>query len=137
MVVIIFKIVETGAVVPQGVGFTHNDTKYPPNWLDLATEQDLFDHGIEAVEVPDPAPEPAGAVVPSEISAAQARVQLRRSGLKDQVEALVASSSDEIRDWYEYASVWHRENTNVAAMSSMIGLSSDQVDELFAAAAKI
>lgn len=133
---LVYKITETGEAIADR-GFSYNNTTYPPGWLSLATAQDLADHGIEAVDVPDPAPEPAEAVVPSEISAAQARVHLRRSGLRDQVEALVASSSDEIRDWYEYASVWHRENTNVAAMSSMIGLSSDQVDELFVAAAKI
>lgn len=134
---IIFKIVETGAVVPQGVGFTHNDTKYPPNWLDLATEQDLADHGIEAVEVSDPDPEPAGAVVPSEISAAQARVQLRRSGLRDQVEALVSGTNGETRDWYEYASVWRRDNPNIAGLAAQIGLSDADIDALFIAAAAI
>lgn len=135
---IIFKIVETGAVVPQGVGFTHNDTKYPPNWLDLATEQDLADHGIEAVEVSDPDPEPAGAVVPSEISAAQARVQLSRAGLRGLVETLVTAAGDEeLRDWYEYASVWRRDNPNIAGLAAQMGLSDEDVDAFFTAAAAI
>lgn len=50
----------TGRVLQQAEAFTLNDLKFPANWLDLATPEDLAEQGIRLEITPDPPP-----VIPS------------------------------------------------------------------------
>lgn len=71
--------------------------------------------------------------VPESVTPAQGRIALLRGGLLDQVKALVASvgADTELGIWWDYATVWERHNTNVLAFAAQLGLSDDQVDDLF------
>ena len=41
-------------IFPAGVSFETNGKAYPWNWFDLATDEDLKNHGFEVRELPDP-----------------------------------------------------------------------------------
>lgn len=47
-----------GRQLKHGQAFTLDGIKYPRNWLELATLDDLNDRGILLEEIPDPVPEP-------------------------------------------------------------------------------
>lgn len=47
-----------GRQLNHGQAFTLDDIKYPANWLEKASLDDLNDRGILMEEVPDPDPEP-------------------------------------------------------------------------------
>ncbi len=90
------------------------------------------DDSVSAPVEPAPEPEP----VPT-ITRAQAKIQLRRAGLRDQVEALIAKADPEVQDWYAEAGFWMRDNANVVAMAKQLKLKASDVDDLFRAAALI
>lgn len=95
---------------------------------------------LEDGGVPLPA-DPVPAVVPEEVTMRQAKLALLAAGLLDDVEtALDGLSGDEGRaariEW-EYSSVMRRDKPFVAAIGSAVGLSGEQIDQLFIAAAGI
>ena len=74
--------------------------------------------------------------VPQSITPLQAKLQLLSLGLLDDVEALV--TGDRIAQLYwEYASVVERDNAVLLLMANSIGLTSEQVDEMFIEASKL
>ena len=74
--------------------------------------------------------------VPQSITPLQAKLQLLKLGLLDEVEALVAGDRTSQLYW-EYASVIERDNAILLLMANSIGLTSEQVDEMFIAASKL
>lgn len=74
--------------------------------------------------------------VPQSITPLQAKLQLLKLGLLDEVEALVAGDRTSQLYW-EYASVVERDNAVLLMMANSIGLTSEQVDEMFIAASKL
>jgi hypothetical protein len=76
-------------------------------------------------------------VVPSAVTPVQGRIALRRAGLIDAVKAAVAASSGEAQDWFEYATIWERDNPMLDALGTQLGLKSEQIDGLFIQAAAI
>ncbi|EIM25762.1 hypothetical protein [Microvirga lotononidis] len=82
-----------------------------------------------------PTPEPP---FPSVVTAAQAKIALFNGGLLDQVKAVVAAHPYEIvRIWFADANNWERGNPYVQALGVEIGLTDEQMDELFVQASKI
>jgi hypothetical protein len=81
-----------------------------------------------------PAPAPS---VPQEVTRAQAKIALLRAGLLDQVEAAVSAAGGEDAIWYADALTWRRDNPYVASLGADLGLSPEQVDNLFLAAGTI
>lgn len=81
-----------------------------------------------------PPPEP----VPASVTRFQARAALLQAGLLDAATAAVEASGDAFTKlaWAE-ASEWRRESALVVGMATAIGLTSDQIDDLFRAAAQI
>lgn len=65
------------------------------------------------------------------ISPVQARLALARVGLLDQVNALVTAGSNDVKIWFEYASVWERDHQYVKAFAAQLQLTEKQVDDLF------
>lgn len=53
-----FTEIKTGRVIQQSEAFALNGFKFPANWLELATAEDLAAHGIAMTEQPDPVPAP-------------------------------------------------------------------------------
>ncbi len=74
--------------------------------------------------------------VPQSITPLQSKLQLLKLGLLDEVEALVTGDRTAQLYW-EYASVIERDNAVLLLMANSIGLTSEQVDEMFIAASKL
>lgn len=91
--------------------------------------------------VPDPlSPTASPPVAPStfSVSKAQGKLALRAAGLLDQVKQMVADSDDEeLQIWWEDASSWDRSSKYIAAFAQKLGLSDQQVTDLFTAASQI
>lgn len=87
-----------------------------------------FVHTLE--DVPPPP-------VPGQVSARQARQALNAAGLRSQVESAVAAADQDTQDYWEYAVSIERENPVMLALSSQIGLSESQLDNLFTQAATL
>lgn len=86
------------------------------------------------------APPPAPAKPPvADITRAQAKIQLRRAGLRDKVEAAVAAAGGEIADWYAEAAVWQRSSPYIAHIGGVLSppLSAEDIDDLFSQASQI
>lgn len=83
----------------------------------------------------DPQPVPLPAV--TQVTMAQARVALRRSGLLSAVEGAVSAAGGEVQDAWEYSHTVHRTSALVMSIGDSIGLTPQQIDDLFAQAADI
>ena len=81
--------------------------------------------------------------VPNEVSMPQARVALNRAGIPESaIDIAIASmppgdAKVEAGIWWRNATSVHRDSAIVASVSSLLGLTSGQVDALFVAAASI
>lgn len=84
-----------------------------------------------------PAP-PAPVPVPSSVTPLQMRKALRQVGLKPAVDAYVASLADEeaVEEW-EYAISMERGNPMLNSAAALLGMTEEQVDDLFRLAAQI
>lgn len=74
--------------------------------------------------------------VPQSITPLQAKLQLLKLGLLDEVEALVTGDRTAQLYW-EYTSVFERDNAVLLLMAEQLGLTSEQVDEMFMEASKL
>lgn len=71
------------------------------------------------------------------VSRFQGRVALSRAGLLDAAEAAaVAAGGETLMAWQE-ALEWRRTSPTIAALAAALGLTDEQVDDLFRAAADI
>lgn len=104
------------------------------------TGRDLYARAISgefgdiAAYVPPTEPEPLPV---TSVTRAQAKVALYRSGLLTAVEAAVTAAGGEVAIWYTDALSWRRDNVYVASLAATLGLTTNQVDNLFTLAASI
>ena len=92
--------------------------------------------GTELVRLPDPPAPPTP--VPAEVTNFQARAALIGAGLFDQVDTAIRASGNAVAvQAWDYANVITRTGTLVTAMAAQLGLSAEQLDDLFRAAAGI
>lgn len=86
-------------------------------------------------------PPPAPPAVPERVTMRQARIALSRAGLIAQVEQALAAmegqAGEEARIEWDYSSEVHRNKPFVVQLGLAIGLSSEQMDQLFITAAEI
>lgn len=75
--------------------------------------------------------------VPEVITRYQAREALRRQSLLSTVTALVGGSSEEIQLKWSETTEWRRDNATLITLATALGLTSEQIDDLFRAAAQI
>ncbi len=71
------------------------------------------------------------------VTKAQAKIQLARIGLLDQVEAIIAQAPIEVKIWYADAGSWFIDNTYVLQLGQQLGLTLEQIENLFDEAVKI
>lgn len=90
--------------------------------------------GGKLVAAPDQAP-PAEPI--ADVTSAQAKIQLLRASFLVPVKESVAALGGEIEIWFNDARTWQRANPHVVNLGTQLGLSSDEIDDLFRAAAKI
>ena len=98
---------------------------------DIAAIGDTFD----GTDFHKPAPQPPG--VPESVSPRQIRQALTRGGLRANVEAAIAAADQDTKDWYEFATEFQRSNEHVIAMGTALGVSSDDLDNLWRLAASL
>lgn len=70
-------------------------------------------------------------IIPNAISPRQIRMALTRTDLRVQIEQIVQSGDQDLKDWYEYSTTFERNNPQVEAMATALGLTSQQVDDLW------
>lgn len=75
--------------------------------------------------------------IPQVVSMAQARITLRRATLLSTVNALIAAADAETQDAWEYATELRRDIPLVLTLAGALNLTSQQVDDLFTAAAAV
>lgn len=78
---------------------------------------------------------PAG--VPPAVTDIQARMALLAADLLPAVEAAVASAGGDAAIYWERSLVIHRDSPFIAAMGAALGLTGEQIDGLFVAAAQL
>ena len=83
------------------------------------------------------APEPADVVIPNAVSPRQIRQALTAAGLRAQVESAVSVSSQDMKDWWEFATVFERQHPMIVGMAQQLGIGASAVDALFIAASSI
>jgi hypothetical protein len=70
------------------------------------------------------------------VSPRQIRQALTRAGLRSAVEGAIAGSNDQdMKDWYEYATAFERNNAAVVNLAVVIGVTDEQLDDLWRLAA--
>lgn len=80
----------------------------------------------------------AAALIINPVTALQARRAMRAAGLYAQVLAAVNASPDpDVKDSWEYATIWHRDARWIAALGTSLNLTSAQIDALFRQALKL
>lgn len=91
---------------------------------------------VDGVVVPVLAPIPSlPAYVPNSVTPRQIRRALSAAGLRATVEAAIAAAPQDVRDDWDFAIEVRRDWPMLNAMATDLGLSSEQVDALFTAAA--
>lgn len=78
--------------------------------------------------VPD---EPRVLVVPDSVTPLQIRKALRKVGLKEAVDTLLANVSEDVAEEWEYATAIDRNNPTLLAAAQGLGMTDEQVDDLF------
>jgi hypothetical protein len=91
--------------------------------------------GGALVRLPDPPAPPAP--VPEAITPLQARRALRAAGLLDAVNAWIATQPADAQDAWEYCIEVRRDSPFIAGAQAALGLTSQQVDDLFRAGAAL
>ena len=79
----------------------------------------------------------AAVPVPQEVSPRQVRLLLRRQGLLEQVNAMIATQDEDTQIEWQYAETFKRQNPLLLRLAANLGLSEQQIDEFFIAAAQI
>ncbi len=97
----------------------------------------LAAHPKAALWEPYEAPPPGPAPVPEAVTPRQIRRALNAAGLRATVEVAVAQAPQDVRDDWEFALEIRRDHPELNAMALALGLTSEQLDALFIAAAAI
>lgn len=71
---------------------------------------------------------------PRQLRQALSRVPYGSGTLRDLVESTVALGDQDLRDWWEFSTSYDRNHPNVSEMAATLGVSSEQVDQLWALA---
>lgn len=130
-----YAIIENGVVA----NIAKADAPLADNWIEASGNVNIGDlwDGESFTPAPPPAPE-----VPQSVTMRQGRLALLGAGLLDQVGAALAAIPDEAQrraaqiEW-EYAQTIDRQSVWVANLSGALGLTDEQLDALFIAAAAL
>lgn len=67
----------------------------------------------------------------------QARLALLNAGKLDAVNAAVVAAGAETQVWWDYSTEIHRDHPLIAALGAQLGMSSADLDQLFAVASRL
>lgn len=114
--------------------YTITDDVIPSSKVATGSTLEFSDGTMRRVWMLEDAPPPS---VPDSVSPSQARLALLAAGKLAAVKTAVASADDATQIWFEYATVWERNNPILMSLGSALGLSSDDIDNLFKQASAI
>lgn len=97
-------------------GYYQADTENIPEWAVNMTPCALID--VAPIHI-------------SPISPRQIRMALTRAALRAQVEAAVVAGNQDLKDWWEFSTLFERTNPQVVAMCAALGVSDAQCDALW------
>lgn len=86
----------------------------------------------DAPPSPQPPPPPIAPISPRQI-----RQALTRAGLRTAVESAVAAGDQDLKDWWEFSTAFERLNPQVTAMAAALGVSTTDLDQLWALGATL
>ena len=75
--------------------------------------------------------------VPEQVSPRQIRQGLTAVGLRESVEYAISVSNQDTKDWYEYATVFERNNPLVIELANALNVTDRQVDDLWTLAGNL
>lgn len=75
--------------------------------------------------------------VPESVTPRQIRQALTAINLRASVEAAVAASDQDVKDWWEFATEFRRDHPTVLAMAAGLGVSDAELDGLWILAASL
>ena len=75
--------------------------------------------------------------VPESVSPRQIRLALNATGLRVTVESAVASGTQDLKDWWEYALDIERNHALINGMAAQLNITEQQIDDLFRLAATL
>lgn len=101
-----------------------------PDWVGAAVDA----HTVAVTPVPLTPEQIAAALIPRSVSPRQIRQALTRFNVRTQVEAAVAAGDQDIKDWWEFATVVERNHPMVVGMATALGISTTELDAIFVAA---
>lgn len=101
-------------------------------WREFLAHQGYRKWTGAGVAVYEPPP-----TVPAAVYPLQARKALRQAGLKEQVDAHIATLTEPEQEAWEYAIQIERDHPTVASAAAALGLTDEQVDDLFRLAATL
>ena len=126
-----YAIAHAGVIrLADGVLIHRGDTAWPDYLAWLASG------GVpEAMATTTPT-EPADQI-PMSVTRFQARAALHMAGMLDDAEAAIAEAHPLSRIAWEHANVYRRDSPTLISIGQQLGLSEDDMDELFKTAASI
>ena len=105
-------------------------------WDDVSKSQKERDATVdETLEID--ARKIAHPTVPQVVTMRQARLALNSAGLLSAVQAVINAGSDEVKITWEYSSEVQRNNGLVPTMAASLGMTEEQIDNLFISASKL
>ena len=69
--------------------------------------------------------------VPNYVTPLQARLALNDMGLRQAVEDAMLTATQDVKDFYEFALEWKRDNIQLLAMATSLGMDSKAIDDFF------
>lgn len=109
------------------------------SWHDVVREYGVpfvgLENGAWVIRTPDPATLPPP--VPYSVTPRQVRLLLLAQGLLASVEAMIAAQDEATRITWEYALEFRRDDPLLNQLAVNLGLTEDQIDQFFIAAAQL
>lgn len=141
------RTVDTGELTEEGEPITRQEgpvvVVFSNTATALAREYAIFDQTRTGSQILadfgiDESPEPdRPAKVPQTVSARASRIALNQFGLRDDVEAAVDAADRDTQDYWRYSQTIGRTHPVVVGMAQQIGLTEQQLDDLFTAADQV